>query len=211
MKTHSTPLLVFAMSAAATPALAEGTLDYSVETGLSTLGLFVAPTTAVGQNFNIRAPLYFGSFTGDVDYEGNTGAGELDVTSLHIMGDYHIGDSGFRLSGGVSIGGYNGTATYVNPTLDGTTYTTTITADFEQDNNVTPVAALGYTFMVNDRWGISAEAGVRVTSMDVTTTGQENLGLLEQTEFNQDIQEINDDLDDIPVIPFISLGAVIKF
>lgn len=192
----------------------EPTFGFSdtVEVGASTLGLFVAPSYRLGENFYLRTPLYFPVFSPEISYEGNTSTdSEARVYALHLMGDYYIGNSGFRVSGGLSLGGYSIDATFENPTIDGTTYNADITATVEQDYWITPVLSVGWNHMFNDKWGMNADVGMRIDSMNVTATGQEVLDPVARASFNEDLREANQEVNDSRIIPFISLGATIKF
>ena len=57
MKTLATLLAVAAMSA--TGASAQQPLSYGLETGISTLGAYVAPDFAINDRVHVRVPLYF--------------------------------------------------------------------------------------------------------------------------------------------------------
>ena len=53
--------------------------------------------------------------------------------------------SGFRISGGLTAGGYNFDASTASIEFDGTTYTSDFDLNIKQDKNIIPVIALGYT------------------------------------------------------------------
>ena len=61
------------------------------------------------------------------------------------MLDYYPSGSGFRISGGLTVGGYNFDASTASLEFDGTTYTSDFDLNIKQDKNIVPVIALGYT------------------------------------------------------------------
>jgi len=189
-----------------------GDASFGVGAGVSTLGFYVEGDVAVTPNFHIRTPVFFGFYNGDITYEGNTGNADIDVFSFPLMGDYSFGRTGFRLSGGMSVGGYEASATFPGSiTLNGRTYNATITGNLKQDNNIAPVVAMGYNHTFKNNWGLSAELGARITTLGVTATGQETLTPADRAEFERELRSINNDLDKIGVTPFLSLGVTYKF
>lgn len=193
------------------PAWAQDTSKYGLEAGISTLGLFVAPDVRVNEQLRVRTPLYFGGTSDVFDLDGNDVDGSVSVESLTVLADYYVGRAGLRVSGGLSFGGYRLNGDLTNPTLDGRTYNGNFNANIEQDRDIAPVIALGYQRSFGDSWGLMAEIGARVTSMTLSTTGQENLSVADRTDFNAEISDANDDLNELGIIPYISLGATFRF
>ena len=56
-----------------------------------------------------------------------------------------------------------------------------------------------------------AELGARITSLEVSTTGQDALNATDRAQFDADLAQVNSDLSDIKVLPFITLGVSYKF
>ena len=89
------------------------------------------------------------------------------------MLDYYPSGSGFRISGGLTAGGYVFDASTASLEFDGTTYTSDFDLNIKQDKNIVPVIALGYTRPVGQSgWQILAEAGARLTHLTATVSGQ---------------------------------------
>ena len=86
-----------------------------------------------------------------------------------------------------------------------------ITGTVRAKNNVSPVLAIGYRHMFNDSWGLVVEGGARFTQYEIETQGQDQLSASAQADFEADIQDYQDDLDDFSVVPFISLGVTYNF
>ena len=184
---------------------------FGLETGVSTLGFYLGPDYEINKNIRIRTPLYFGKFSQTFDVEGNDVDASLNLSSLHIMGDYYFGASGVRASTGLAFGGYSLEGTATKLTFDGTKYDGNFVAKMNQDKKVAPVFAIGYQHTVGDNWGFSAELGARITSVTLFITGQETLSASDFTKFETDLAEINRDLHDFNVIPFLSLAVSYRF
>lgn len=184
---------------------------FGLETGVSALGFYIGPDYEINKNIRIRTPLYFGKFSQTFDVEGNDVDASLNLNSLHIMGDYYFGASGVRASTGLAFGGYSLEGTATNLTFDGTKYDGNFVAKMNQDKKVAPVFAIGYQHTFGDNWGFSAELGARITSVTLFITGQETLSASDFTKFETDLAEINRDLHDFNVIPFLSLAVSYRF
>jgi len=59
------------------------------------------------------------------------------------MFDYYPSGSGFRISSGLTSGGYNFNASTASLEFDGTTYTRDFDLNIKQDKNIVPAIALG--------------------------------------------------------------------
>ena len=186
--------------------------DITAEIGLSTLGLYAAPVVEMNENINIRIPLYFGSQNYSYSENGTTVDGKVTSESAGVMVDYYPTGSGFRLSGGLSAGGYNFKATTASLEFEGTTYTSDFNLNIKQDKNIAPVVALGYVRPLGQSgWAILAKAGARVTHLTATVSGQENLNAADKNAFDANFNEFNDELAKNNLIPFITIGASFSF
>ncbi|MDP5335439.1 MAG: hypothetical protein NWT12_16170 [Paracoccaceae bacterium] len=199
-------------SGAATGAAAQSLENIQIEGGLSTLGLYIAPKLDIAGPWGARLPLYLGSFSDSFDVDGNDIDGKLTSNSAAIMADYSLGNSGLRLSGGLSFGGYQLEGTASTLTIEGNTYTGNFAAELKQKRDVAPVLAIGYARTLGNNWGIVAEIGARFTSLELTTTGQDSItNPTERAQFDADLAQANSDLSDIKILPFVTLGVSYKF
>lgn len=204
--------LAFALCAAtATGAAAQSLDSLSLEAGLSTLGLYIAPTIEVTPQWQARVPLYLGSVSDTFDLDGNDVEGKLTSNSVALMADYALGGAGFRLSGGLSFGGYKLEGSASSLTIEGNSYSGNFTATLEQKREVAPVLALGYARDFGGKWGFMAEIGARLTSFELSTTGQEALGAADRAQYEADLAQANRDLSDVKLLPFLTLGMTYKF
>ncbi len=206
------PILAVLLSGIAGGAAAQSLENFSVEAGLSTLGFYIAPKAEVAPQWTIRAPIYLGRISDTFDADGNDVRGRLTTNSIALMGDYALGGSGFRLSGGVSYGGYILEGSTTSLTLDGTEYTGDFSAKIEQKREFAPVLAVGYTRDLGANWGFVAELGARITSLKVSTIGQDSItNPTERANFDRDLAQVNSDLNDFNILPFLTIGVSYKF
>ncbi|OZB20018.1 MAG: hypothetical protein B7X55_01760 [Rhodobacterales bacterium 34-62-10] len=199
-------------AATATGAAAQTLEGLSLETGLSTLGFYIAPKMDIAPQWQARAPLYLGSFSDNFDLDGSRVDGKLTSNSIALMADYKLGDAGFRLSGGVALGGYKLEGTATSLTIEGNTYTGNFTAKLQQKNDLAPVLAVGYARDFGNNWGFVAELGARITTFEITTTGQDAItNPAERAQFDADLAQANRDLEDMKLLPFLTLGVSYRF
>lgn len=199
-------------AATATGAAAQTLEGLSLETGLSTMGFYIAPKMDIAPQWQARAPLYLGSFSDNFDLDGSRVDGKLTSNSIALMADYKLGDAGFRLSGGVSLGGYKLEGTATSLTIEGNTYTGNFTAKLQQKNDLAPVLAVGYARDFGNNWGFVAELGARITTFEISTTGQDAItNPAERAQFDADLAQANRDLEDMKLLPFLTLGVSYRF
>jgi len=128
------------------------------------------------------------------------------------MFDYYPSGSGFRISSGLTSGGYNFNASTASLELDGTTYTRDFDLNIKQDKNIVPVIALGYTRPVGQSgWQILAEAGTRFTQLTATVSWQNAFAAAYKTVFEADFDDFNAELAKNKFILFITIGASFSF
>lgn len=210
---HAASVLLVAGFAGWSPALGQ---DLRLEGGLSTLGLYLGPSISfadhgVPHDVRLRTPIYLGHIARDVTLDGNTIDARLRSTSAAVMGDYELGGSGFRFSGGLAAGGYRVTGTVDDPRLDDIDYSGTFNVDLRQRHHIAPVVAFGYSRGFGGNIGVMAELGGRLTTLRLSTTGQQALDPDDRATFNQSIADINDDLRKFGVVPFVTIGMSFRF
>jgi hypothetical protein len=207
----SLSIIAIVVSGIAGGASAQSLDNFGVEAGLSTLGFYIAPKADVAPQWQIRTPIYLGRISGTFDADGNDVRGRLTSNSAAVMADYKLGGAGFRLSGGVSYGGYKLTGSATTLTLEGNDYTGDFRATIKQKQEFAPVLAIGFARDLGSNWGLVAELGARITSFEVTTSGQDALAPADRAQFDADLAQVNSDLSDIKVLPFLTLGVSYKF
>lgn len=206
------PLAALLVSGLAAGASAQSLEDITLEGGLSTLGLYIAPKIEIAPQWHARAPIYLGSLSDTFDVDGNDVDGKLTTNSVALMADYALGSAGLRLSGGLSFGGYNLEGSASTLTIEGNTYTGNFTAELKQKRDVAPVLAIGYARSFGNNWGFVAELGARITSLELNATGQDMItNPAERAQFEADLAQANRDLSDTKLLPFLTLGISYSF
>ncbi len=215
-KTLAMPLAAALMTVAPFAAAAQDMQNkFGFETGVSTLGFYIGPHYKANDNLVARLPIYFGKIDLDEQFDNNDFNGSFDTASAGLMADYHPFrggfSSGFRLSGGVVVGGYNLSADVTDPEVDGTVYTGTTEMEFKQSDSLAPVLAIGYAKTFNNGFGILAEIGAKFGTYTVTASSDFLTGTPLQADFEEGIRNFNQDLQDLPAIPFLTLGVSYRF
>lgn len=202
---------VFAVSATAGLAQSSGGAR-GVEFGASTLGFYASADYELTNNVAVRVPVYYANYENEFDLDGNDLDTEIGITSLSAMLDFYLPNTGLRMSSGVSFGGYSLKTNSVEEVeFSGQTYTADFQFEVEQTTAVAPTIAVGYRKVFNDTWGLSAELGARMAQLELSASGQDELPDSERDEFNENIDDFNDDLKSVGVIPFLSLGLNFRF
>ena len=192
-------------------AVAQDSSRLGFETGVSTLGAYVAPTYEVNDKFSLRAPLHFGSADQEFEFEGNTVDGTFGVTNGTLMADFSPWATAFRVSGGLGIGGYKATGSVTDIVLDGVTYAGASSVAIQQKQNVAPVLSIGFAKEFNNGFTVFADLGGRITSYEVSVQTEAALTDAEQADLDESVATINNDLSKIWATPFVTIGLGYKF
>ncbi|MDZ7906779.1 MAG: hypothetical protein U5N55_14160 [Cypionkella sp.] len=188
--------------------------NFGYETGVSTLGIYIGPSYKVNDKFVARLPIYFGSVDLADQVDLDDFKGSFDTASVGIMADYHPFRggfaSGFRVSGGIAAGGYNLKGDITDPEIDGTVYTGKTEMEFKQSSAVVPVISVAYAKTFKNGIGILAEVGAKIGTYSVTASSDFLTGA-NKANFEADLKSANDELKELPAIPYITLGLSYRF
>lgn len=202
-------------------AQAEGTgLNANVQLG--TLGLGVGLAYSVTQSVDVRGLLNMGSYnrsgtSGDLNYDAKLKLGTGDV----LLDWYPFDGSGFRLTGGASLGdnkfditGKPNGSTY---TLNGVAYTAPASASVngtvKLTDGATPYVGLGFgtraALARGFGWHIDFGALLKKPKATLSQTGLTGLTL--DADLEAERVKLQDKLDSLGVYPVFSLGASYRF
>ncbi len=154
-----------------------------------------------------------------------TGTETVDGTALNytaqlggtaLVGDYYVGGSGFRVTGGAvlfntSFSG-NVVASAANPVDVGLTTLNSgervdVTVDFA--NNVAPMIGVGYDWNIGRSFTLSGEIGAIATGgTNVSVTS--NLNNVPQADIDREIANIKGERD-VNAYPYIGITASFRF
>lgn len=182
-----------------------------VEAGVSTLGSFIAPIYEINDSLTLRAPLHFGSYAGNDSYNGNPVSYYLDLRSSSLVLDYHPFQGRLRLSGGLGFGGYEAGTTITDPELGDQVFQGTYDFRVEQKKTIAPVLSVGFVQSVSDRLAFVGEVGGKFAQHELSTNLDAISDPATRANMADEIAAINDDLRDIKVIPFLTVGARFSF
>ena len=207
-------MLVLAQSAA----FAEG---HAVAAKAGALGLGVEYTFSLTERLAVRAGLNGSQIGTDAEESGIDYDIDLVWDSLSVAFDFHPTQGALRLTGGLlqndnrleTVGLLSG-----NTTIGDATYTPaeigTLSGTVKFDDTA-PFAGLGWDWSRGKRrFGMSLDLGVvsqGAPSVDLQASGT----LFDDQSFQADIAaeeaELVDSLDDLDLVPYMSLGFVFRF
>ena len=184
--------------------------NLGIEAGGSLLGLYLAPSYEISDQVNVRAVFTRGNVSTTQTIDGTTASGNLSTGSTSVLVDYYPFNNWFRISGGVTHGGYEMSATVSELTLGGVDFNgTDLSLTFAEKNSIAPVISLGFQRGFG-ALALVSDLGVRFNSFELSTTGQENLPNTDQ--FNTELDAFNRDLSDaIGILPVFSFGLSYRF
>lgn len=181
-----------ALAMAAAPALGE---EFRVGGGLTSLGPVVEGVRPLSERFALRGQL-IGGLSVTVNSTFGLGGSDYDIDgSAHlggvmVLGDYHPLASGWRISGGLFVSNSDLEADFVGPV--------TFSGEIRPEPQLAAVLTTGYTHALNDTWMLSADIGAIFSQLRVRTANT-------SPDVLREVELINDDLDDLPVLPFASV------
>lgn len=207
--------------------------DISVGGDIGTTGIGVIGVKKLNDQWGLRVGFHKYSYSKVINDDDVKYDFDLDLQDFQIMADYYPWKTSFKLTGGILVNGIeldgkispnNG----VNFEFGGNTYTTAdistanTTVDF--DRALAPYLGLGWdTAFYKKGWGFAFNAGVIFAgsatvdySVDYTAAAQAAPGFATlKSDVERDLAiekaSLEDDLDSLKYMPYISLGFNYKF
>lgn len=181
-----------AFTLAALPAKAQ---DITIGAGLTSFGPVIEGSYAINDRFDARAQIIGGLSYSDADTVDLAGEsylidGTATLGGLALLGDFYPTASGWRVSGGLFVSNTDLVATFTGPeTFDGEVVFT---------NEIAPMIATGYKYDFTENWSLSGDLGLIISGIEVKTGSTD-------PDVVAEVASINDDLSDLPVLPYLSL------
>ena len=177
---------------AATPAFAQ---DVSIGGGLTILGPTIEGTYDLSGQVDLRGQLVGGvslSDTDTVDIDGRdyTIDGTISFGGLALVGDYYPTASGWRLSGGLFVSNTSLSANFDGPE--------TFDADIAFKNEVAAMLTTGYRHGFGENWYVAGDIGAIFSELEASTDNTDPAVL-------DEVDQLNEDLSDLPVVPYLSI------
>lgn len=180
--------------------------DFSLGAGVSSLGVFVEPSFKLNDNWSVRAPVYYYHGTTTLKQDKNKVDSDVDALSASIVADYYPTSSGFFLSGGLAFGGYDVDGDTNQITANGNVYTGDFGVSMKPQKTVAPQISVGYRHATPGGMRAAFELGARFRRYEASVSGTETLPQQGQDDIADEVARANDDLDDFPVVPFLSVS-----
>ena len=189
--------------------------------GISTLGANLEGAYRINQNWAVRSVLSGGISTknlgggGTQTIDGVTYNTSGQLGGFALLGDYYTGSSGFRVSGGALISNtsFSGSTT-AGPnnqiTIGTATFNSgeTANASVAFKRKVSPMATLGYDWDIGRRFTLSGEIGaIAMGGLNVSLTAP----AAPANDVAAEVQNINDELSQFGVYPYIAITASYRF
>ena len=207
------PLFLTAASFAAPVAVQAQDAKLGIGLGASTMGAELELVYPYSQAMSFR-----GFYAGGLSQDFNETQGDVDYDVKAKLGgfgaliDYHPFVSGWRFSGGVFASDTSITAssTITSATTigDNEYLTGTIDGNVKFKRKLAPMVSFGYDWQFESGWSVNADVGAIVSGLVVNATASDNIP---QDDLTKEIAEVQDELDKIPAIPYISFGVNYRF
>lgn len=188
--------LLFAgmLGAAGTGVTAQQVGDVSVGLGLTNFGVALQGEYRLQPNLGARAMLMGGfSIEDEFEVEDSTVDGKAELGGFAVLADYYPLSNPWRVSGGLFLSNSEVTGEFTDGGLP-------YQGELTFENDVAPLITTGLAYPFGSGWSFSGDVGVIVSSLKVSSNSNDPV-------VQQDIADLNDDLSDIPVFPFIGFGV----
>ncbi|MEM9404185.1 MAG: hypothetical protein AAGA44_17080 [Pseudomonadota bacterium] len=202
---------------AALPARAE----FSLGVKAGTLGIGVEGTYTLNEKWSLRGGLNTFEYSFDDDVDDVTYDGDLDLSSVALLGDFRPTAGGFRITGGAIINN-NEIVAVADPVptyeLGENVYTLAEVGELSADvtfDDVAPYLGIGYDFGAESNWRFGFDLGVLFQGdpePGINSTGgtlSNDPGLRADLDAEED--SFVDDLDGFDIYPVVSLGVQYAF
>ncbi|MDX8355038.1 hypothetical protein [Cognatiyoonia sp. IB215182] len=187
-----------ALATFATTAFSQDAGDIAVGLGTTNFGLSLEGEYTINPQVRVRG-LIMGGLTieDEFEVEDATVDGEAEFGGFALIGDYYPLGNAWRISGGLFVSNTEITGLVEDEGLE---YEGTV----EFANSVAPMVATGFSTSFAPGWAVSGDLGVIISSLEVSS---DDVNPLVQA----DVDELNDDLEDIPVYPFAGVTVSYVF
>ena len=193
---NKTLIAASALAAIATAATSQTVNDISVGLGSTSFGRALEGAYTISPQVGVRG-LLMGGPTLDYESEDATVDGEAKFGGFAAVGDYYPFANAWRISGGIFI---SNTEITVGVNDEGLEYGGKI----EFVRPVAPMVTTGFSAEVAPGWSFSGDIGVIFSSLEVSSDEDDPV-------VQDDIDELNSDLEDVPVFPFVAIGVSYAF
>ncbi|WP_339107737.1 hypothetical protein [Thioclava sp. GXIMD4216] len=179
---------------------------------MSSLGAYLAPEVALGPNLSLRLPVYaaeLGSVS--VNQRGTAFHGGLDSFQGGVVLDYRPWENGVFVSGGVLWGGYDFSGQLREIDTGSGPVSGAFGFEVAQSQDVAPVVSVGYRYFSGSAFYAGVELGGKIATHTLHLTGLEALDSVDKRAVEAEQARINADLEEVSVVPFMTVSAGFSF
>ena len=206
------PFVVGGLAACSGQMPSHSEAEGSLGVGVSTLGLTVEPSLRLSEQAGLRMLAASGNLDANETVDGIDYDGSLHVGGVGVMGDYYPTGGSMRVSGGLLKHSMELTGRALGTVeVGGTTYPAIdVTSTVEPTNSVLPMVSVGYEQAVTDNFSLSADVGAifvgeySVSLTDATST-------VSAADIAAETANAEDELNDMPVVPYIRIGGAFRW
>lgn len=209
--TKSLITITAVLAIATTSAFAQNTSEpenaFGLNAGVTTLGPTLEATWRVNENFGLRAPIGYATYSYDGSIEGKDYTGDIELGGFGLIADYYPTGKSLRLSGGLFKTNYGAT---LNRDLQYGPFSTTLVTEVSQKSDISPYIGVGYEQSIGKRLALSLDAGTLLGSGFVVKA-YDTQGYATQEQIEAENESLRDAVNDIDVIPYVSLTLGYRF
>jgi hypothetical protein len=209
--------LIFALALVQFEAAAQ---EHAVAGRAGLLGLGLEYSYGINDRVGVRGMLYGSGLSFDATESGIDYDFDLDWDSLGVAVDFHPFAGPFRLSAGLLSNDNSLRASSTpaeNVVIGDTSYTPDEIGSLDADigfDGTAPMLGIGWDWSKSKRFGFTLDLGlVKQGAPNVALSA--NGGLVEDAAFEADLEaeeaELREALDDLDLVPFVSLGMSFRF
>ena len=189
--------LVSVLAVTAQSATAQEVGETSVGGGITTFGLALQGEYSIAPNMGARAMIMGGINANDtIEVDDYTVDGDLELGGLAAFFDYYPLANAWRISGGLMLSNSELSGDFVGPEL--------FTGTIALTNDVAPVITTGFKTSIAPGWSFSGDVGVVISSLEASTDSND-------PAVQDEIDTLNDDLSDVPVLPYAGIAISYSF
>ena len=184
-------ITIAAMMSFASMATAQDAGDINAGGGLSILGPMVEASYQVTPNMAVRG-MAFGAInlSDTFDIDEYTVDGSITLNGGGVMMDLYPTNSGWRLSGGLVVTDFSLDGDFAGPE--------NFVGNISLENEIAPMVTTGYRHTFGNNMTISGDLGVMVNGVVASSDSADPL-------VQDEIDSLNAELEQIPVVPFLSI------
>ncbi len=166
--------------------------EISVGIGSTSMGLSLEAQYGVAPNIAVRGMLMGGfNIEDEFEIEDETVDGKAEFGGVAVVADYYPFANPWRISGGLMFSSFE---------ISGENESSeSFEIGFARD--VIPMVTTGFDYEFTPGWSVTGDIGVLISSLEASSDDADPA----------DVEDLNNDLEDIPVFPFVGLAVTYTY